>query len=476
MRTSTSGSGMPTEPIFFSPRTGFATTAICASVSEYPSTITPPVSSSKRRCVSAISAAAPQKHSLIERKSTFPSRASLWFRIALSSVGTAQMNAGFTVSISFSMSPKSRGFGMRRDRVVVDEREALHPGVAVRVKQRQREHDRVGPLVHRAPEPRAQLQAGRDHAAMRSDDAFRRAGRSAAHQDDRRVVRLDAMIRPRRAAVLRDEVGETVVAVAKRDVLAFLLLLEQRVAHAERERQVLLDAGGDESFQRSPRLHPLQLVVIAVEHHDRFGTARGKRFLKLAVGVRGVHRTHNGAGLPCAELGDEELRAVGQAQRDAIARNDATCNECRGKGVALALELRVAHPVSLEEQRRPVRMRARALRQVVEQRALRIWLERGRHVRVVVGEPGTDLRHQVSSRIVSVIPRGGAERRECGLANSPPSRSHTTVPCKGVRRGEGSLHPRAWACRRRLRWQAITSQTGIATIPATGRRRVIQGL
>jgi len=52
-----------------------AITAICPSVSEYPSMITPPVSSSNLFFVSAISADAPQKHSLIDVKSTFPSRA-----------------------------------------------------------------------------------------------------------------------------------------------------------------------------------------------------------------------------------------------------------------------------------------------------------------------------------------------------------------------------------------------------------------
>ena len=72
MQTWTSGSGMPTDPVLFGPFTGFTQSAIIASVSEYPSTIRPPVSDSKRCFVSASSAAAPEKQILIDLKSTLP--------------------------------------------------------------------------------------------------------------------------------------------------------------------------------------------------------------------------------------------------------------------------------------------------------------------------------------------------------------------------------------------------------------------
>ena len=69
--TATSGSGIPTDPILFSPFTGLTHSAIIDSVRPYPSTMRPPVIASNRCLVSAISGAAPEKHRRIEVKSTF---------------------------------------------------------------------------------------------------------------------------------------------------------------------------------------------------------------------------------------------------------------------------------------------------------------------------------------------------------------------------------------------------------------------
>ena len=48
----------------------------------------PPVSSSKRRLVSASRGAAPEKHTLMELKSTLPARTRGWLIRALNRVGT----------------------------------------------------------------------------------------------------------------------------------------------------------------------------------------------------------------------------------------------------------------------------------------------------------------------------------------------------------------------------------------------------
>jgi hypothetical protein len=61
--------------------------------------------------VSAISADAPEKHSLIELRSTLPARTSGWLRMAVYSVGTPLKNAGFTRLIVAKTSAMSRGFG-----------------------------------------------------------------------------------------------------------------------------------------------------------------------------------------------------------------------------------------------------------------------------------------------------------------------------------------------------------------------------
>src|SRR6185503_17804946 len=120
------------------------------------------------------------------------------------------------------------------------------------------------------------------------------------------------------ALVVRDQVGKPLVAIAKRYVLSLLLLLEERVAHPEREWQVLLDASGDEPGERRLVLDAFQLVVEAIEHDGRGSTARRKRFVKLSFGVRGIERARDRTSLPRAHFRDEKLWAVGKAQCDAV--------------------------------------------------------------------------------------------------------------------------------------------------------------
>jgi hypothetical protein len=91
--------------------------------------------------------------------------------------------------------------GDEHDRIVIDDREALHAGIAVRVEQWQRAHDGIGPLVHRRLKPGLKLPAGGDHAPMHTHHAFRRARRTAAHQDHGGIVGGDAHVGPRGAAV-----------------------------------------------------------------------------------------------------------------------------------------------------------------------------------------------------------------------------------------------------------------------------------
>ena len=101
MRTWTSGSGMPTEPILFGPFTGLM---------QQPSSLRS--ANSPRRCarrsstrtavlVSAMSGAAPEKQILIDLKSTLPCCTSGWLSSAMYSVGTPLKNAGLTWRIVF---------------------------------------------------------------------------------------------------------------------------------------------------------------------------------------------------------------------------------------------------------------------------------------------------------------------------------------------------------------------------------------
>jgi hypothetical protein len=63
----------------------------------------------------------------------------------------------------------------------------------------------------------------------------------------------------------------------------------------------------------------------------------------------GVQRDDDAAGLPHAELGDEELGAVGQQQRHTIALAQARAAQRGAEGVAFRLELGVRHRCAFEE-------------------------------------------------------------------------------------------------------------------------------
>ena len=55
------------------------------------------------------------------------------------------------------------------------------------------------------------------------------------------------------------------------------------------------------------------------QRDDRLDAVLAQRPFELVLGVDRVERRDDRAELPGAELGDEELRAVGQEQRDAVA-------------------------------------------------------------------------------------------------------------------------------------------------------------
>src|SRR5215210_1804428 len=84
--------------------------------------------------------------------------------------------------------------GSQRDRIVVDEGEALEPRVAVGVKEWQRAHDPVGPLPHGGTKPRLELQSGDHHAAVKPHHSLGSASRSTAHEYDGWITRRSAPI------------------------------------------------------------------------------------------------------------------------------------------------------------------------------------------------------------------------------------------------------------------------------------------
>ena len=91
---------------------------------------------------------------------------------------------------------------------------------------------------------------------------------------------------------------------------------------------------------RRSRLKSLHALVEPRQHDDRLDAVVAKRSLQLVLGVDRIERRDDCAELPGAELGHEELGAVGQQKTDSIASLDAEGRERRSERVALLLELR----------------------------------------------------------------------------------------------------------------------------------------
>jgi hypothetical protein len=169
--------------------------------------------------------------------------------------------------------------------------------------------------------------------------------------------------------------------------MALLLLLEQREEPGEVAREVLLDVGRDDPPHVEARLHRLHAVVEARQRHHDDGARVAELLLELALRVGGVQRDDDAAGLPDPELCDDELRAVGEHEGDAIALPDAVGRERGRERVAGAFELAEADPGALEEQCGMVGPLTRRRRDDVEQRAAGVGVEGCGHALVVVRQP-----------------------------------------------------------------------------------------
>jgi hypothetical protein len=229
---------------------------------------------------------------------------------------------------------------------------------------------------------------------VRADHTLGRAGGAAAHQQDGGVAAAQARAFHLAAAVRGEQRLEIEVPRLERDAVAVALFTHQREEEAQERREVLLDVGGDDAAQAGARLDVLDAAVEARQGHQRLDAVIANRPFELVLGVDRVERRDDRAEFPGAELGDEELRAVGEQQADAVAAPDAERRERRRAGVARPFELGVGHLRALEEERGFVGLRARRVGEVVDERAIGIRLERGGDVGVVMREPGRGCEHR----------------------------------------------------------------------------------
>ena len=119
-----------------------------------------------------------------------------------------------------------------------------------------------------------------------------------------------------------------------------LALLGQGVEGPEQRREVLLDAGDHHVPQAGLRPHAVDQGEEAVEDDGHGGAAVLELVLGLAGRVERVEGDDDGPGADGRQVGDDELRAVGQVEGHPVARLHAEPLQRGGEAVDVPLRRR----------------------------------------------------------------------------------------------------------------------------------------
>jgi hypothetical protein len=175
-----------------------------------------------------------------------------------------------------------------------------------------------------------------------------------------------------------------VIAWRNRHPIAVPPFAQQREQQPQNGREVVLDVRRDDARERRACLDPLHPVVEARQRDERLDAVVAEQRLQLVLGVHRIEGRDDGAELPRGELDDEELRAVGEQQRDAVAAPDAEGAQGRRARIAQTLELAVADGRPFVEQHGIGGPIARSLRKVVDERAIGVRSQARRDAGVIV--------------------------------------------------------------------------------------------
>jgi hypothetical protein len=119
-----------------------------------------------------------------------------------------------------------------------------------------------------------------------------------------------------------------VVASGDGDAMTIAPFTRDGEKNPQRYREILFDIGGDHSREWCSSLNVLHLLIEACQHDDSFDAVVTERPLELPFRVGWIQRRNDRSNLPGGELRDYELRAVGEEERDTVARPDSQSGEC----------------------------------------------------------------------------------------------------------------------------------------------------
>src|SRR5438105_10765744 len=176
---------------------------------------------------------------------------------------------------------------------------------------------------------------------MRQNGALWHTRRATGVLEDRGVLGSD-VDRPKRRAVAQDVREEPLARGAvDRRAIPLAALAREREQRPEDRREVLLDVREDQVPERRPIARRARDAVETRERDECLRPRVSKLPAQLGSGVQGVARDHDRARSQRAVEGDDELRAVGQKQRDPVPLADAQRLEARSEALREPLELGV---------------------------------------------------------------------------------------------------------------------------------------
>ena len=224
------------------------------------------------------------------------------------------------------------------------------------MEQGHRGERHLHPVADAGPQP---VLLGIDQqVAVRQLDPLGDAGGAAGIEQDRGVLALhaDGAGRP-----LAEHVPEPQVSRAQPE-LGQLALLGQGIEGPEQRREVLLDAGDHHVPQAGLAPHAVNQGEKAIEDDGHGGAAVLELVLGFAGRVERVEGDDDGPGADGRQVGDDELRAVGQVEGHPVARLHAEPLQRGGEAVDVPLQAAVGNGVGEEpagggqgeDQRRPL--------------------------------------------------------------------------------------------------------------------------